>query len=109
MSDKVVEMKHHVVLFQARAGPIRVRMFHALRERAAMSLTQASDEAGLNQTNTSHNLRCLVFGRLITVGRQGKSRIYPTKGITLLPVLEIVANHLRKSAGSLLNCYLLGR
>ncbi|MDG7013644.1 MAG: winged helix-turn-helix transcriptional regulator [Nitrososphaerota archaeon] len=108
MSDKVVEIKSHVVLFQALASPMRVRILHALRE-PAMSLTQTSDEAGVKQTNASHNLRRRVVCGLITVARLGKSRIYSLSKETVLPILEIMANHLRKSAGSLPNSDLLER
>jgi DNA-binding transcriptional ArsR family regulator len=100
MSGKVVETKSHVVIFQAHASPTRVRTLRALRE-PAMSLTRTRDEAGVKQTNASHNLRCNVICGLITVARMGKSRIYSLTKETVLPILEIMVDHLRKSAGSL--------
>ena len=60
MSDKVVEKAPRGPL-PSIVSPMRVRILHALRERAAMSLMQTSEETGLKQTlpqpPVSRNLR----------------------------------------------------
>lgn len=109
MSNKAVAINPSVLLFQALANPTRVQILHALRERATMSVTQISEALGLEQTNVSHNLRCLAFCGLVEVERQGKSRIYSLNKETVLPILEIAENHLEKYAGNLLSCDVLER
>lgn len=109
MSNQAVETKPYSLLFQALANPTRMKILHALQGRESMTVTQIGDDLGLEQTNVSHNLRCLAFCGLVRVERQGKSRIYSLNKETVLPMLEIAENHLDKYAGNLLSCDVLER
>ena len=109
MSSQATETKPYSLLFQAFANPTRVKILQALRKRANMTVMQIGEGLGLEQTNVSHNLRCLAFCGLVSVERQGKSRIYSLNTETVLPMLEIAENHLNKYAENLLSCDVLER
>ncbi|MEM3671352.1 MAG: metalloregulator ArsR/SmtB family transcription factor [Thermoprotei archaeon] len=97
------------LLFQALANPTRMQILNLLKERGRMNVTQICIELGLEQTNVSHNLRCLTFCGLVSASREGKSRIYSINEETMLPLLKIVDEHLRKYASNLLTCDVLER
>ena len=108
-SKQMIEVKPYALLFQALANPTRVLILSALRGRGTLSVTQIVEELGLEQTNASHNLRCLAFCGLVTVSRQGKSRIYSLNKKTVLPLLDIAEDHLKRFAVNLLSCDVLER
>jgi len=109
MSSKTIAIKPHALLFQALANPTRMRILHLLRERGSMNVSQILDELGQEQTQVSHNLRCLAFCGLVTVQREGKSRIYSLNYDTIPPMLEIADRHLRKYGRNLFSCDVLER
>jgi DNA-binding transcriptional ArsR family regulator len=104
MTLEALTAKPHVLFFQALANPTRMQILNLLRESGSMNVTRIYSELGLEQTHVSHNLRCLAFCGLVTVSREGKSRIYSINEQTVLPLLKIVDEHLRKYASNLLTC-----
>ncbi len=74
-----------------------------------MNVSQISSELALEQTHVSHNLKCLAFCGLVTSSREGKSRVYSANNQTVLPLLKIIDNHLKKYAGNLFTCDALER
>ena len=109
MSNRLVTIKPHALLFQALANPTRMQILHLLSEKGSMNVSQIIEELELEQTHVSHNLRCLAFCGLVTVARRGKSRIYSLNDETVLPILEIADRHLRKYASNLFSCDVLER
>jgi len=109
MTLEALTAKPHALFFQALANPTRMRILNLLREKGSMNVTRICSELGLEQTHVSHNLRCLGFCGLVTVSREGKSRIYSINEQTVLPLLKIVDEHLKKYATSLLTCDALER
>ncbi|MDE1852528.1 MAG: winged helix-turn-helix transcriptional regulator [Thaumarchaeota archaeon] len=109
MSIQAIETKPYSLLFQAFANPTRVKILQALRERANMTVMQIGEDLSLEQTNVSHNLRCLAFCGLVSVERKGKSRVYSLNKETVLPMLETAEKHLNKYAENLLTCDVLER
>ncbi|MDV3277160.1 MAG: metalloregulator ArsR/SmtB family transcription factor [Nitrososphaerales archaeon] len=109
MTLETLTPKPHALFFQALANPSRMRILNLLRERGGMNVTQICSKLGLEQTHVSHNLRCLEFCGLVTASREGKSRIYSINEQTMLPLLEIVDEHLKKYASNLLTCDALER
>ena len=109
MSYQARDARPYALLFQAFTNPSRMQILQALRNRNAMNVTQISEETGLEQTNVSHNLRCLAFCGLVTAEREGKSRVYSLNKGTVLPMLEIARDHVRKYASNLLSCDALER
>ncbi len=107
--EPLTAAKPYALFFQALANPIRMQILSLLREKGKMKVTQICAELGLEQTHTSHNLRCLAFCGLVTSSREGKSRIYSINDQTILPLLKLVDEHLKKYATSLLTCDALER
>jgi ArsR family transcriptional regulator len=109
MSTKYVTLKPHALFFQALANPARMQILALLREKGSRSVSQICNDLGLEQTYISHNLKCLTFCGLVTVQREGKSRIYSVNKQTVLPLLEITDRHLREYASNLFTCEELER
>ncbi len=74
-----------------------------------MSVSQICEQLGLEQTQVSHNLKCLTFCGLVAAVREGKSRIYSVNDETVDPLLRIVDKHLTKYATNLFSCDVLER
>lgn len=109
MSHQIEDARPYSLLFQAFTNPSRMQILQVLRERESMNVTQISEEIGLEQTTVSHNLRCLAFCGLVTAKREGKARVYSLNKATVLPMLDIARDHVRKYASNLLNCDTLER
>jgi DNA-binding transcriptional ArsR family regulator len=109
MSYQVEDARPYSLLFQAFTSPSRVQILQALRDRDELTVTQIGEETGLEQTNVSHNLRCLAFCGLVAAKREGKSRVYSLNKATVLPLLDIARDHVREYASNLLNCDALER
>ena len=109
MSSETVTVKPHALLFQALANHTRMLILSLLREKGSMSVSQICHELELEQTYVSHSLKCLTFCGLVTVRREGKSRIYSLNEETMLPLFGIVDTHLRKYGTNLFSCDVLER
>ncbi|MDG6926533.1 MAG: helix-turn-helix transcriptional regulator [Nitrososphaerota archaeon] len=109
MTLEILPAKPQALFFQAMSNSARMQILNLLRENGRMSVTQICSGLGMEQTHVSHNLRCLAFCGLVTASREGKSRIYSINGETILPLLKIVDEHLRKYAVNLLTCDALER
>lgn len=109
MSYQIEDVKPYSLLFQAFTNPSRVQILEALRERDELNVTQIGDVTGLEQTSVSHNLRCLAFCGLVTAKQEGKARVYSLNKATVLPMLDIARDHVRKYATNLLSCDALER
>ena len=98
------------LFFQALANPTRIRIIHYLKNaKSGRSVSQICRELSLEQTQSSHALRCLAFCGLVSSARNGKSIIYTLNSETILPLLDIVEAHLRKYGSSLYACDALER
>lgn len=86
-----------------------MQIVNLLEEKGSMNVLQISRELGLEQTHVSHSLKCLTFCGLVTSIREGKSHIYTVNNETILPLLKIVGEHLRKYAADLYSCDVLER
>ncbi len=80
-----------------------------MREKRSMNVSEICDELGLEQTHVSHNMKCLSFCGLVTVAREGKSRIYSVNNDTMIPLLETAEKHLKTYGSNLLTCDVLER
>src|SRR2546427_612498 len=109
MSTEYATVKPHALLFQALANPARMQILALLRDRGSKNVSEICDELGLEQTYVSHSLKCLAFCGLVTVEREGKSRIYSLNSETVLPLLDIADKHLREYASNLFSCEELER
>ncbi len=109
MSDKQTMVNPAALFFQALANPTRMQILHLLRDKGSMSVSQVCEQLGLEQTQVSHNLKCLTFCGLAVPVREGKSRIYSVNDETVGPLLRIVDRHLTRYARNLFSCDVLER
>ncbi|MBI3023517.1 MAG: helix-turn-helix transcriptional regulator [Thaumarchaeota archaeon] len=106
---RTVFVKPYALFFQALANQTRMQVLHLLADKGSMNVSEICGELALEQTHVSHSLKCLTFCGLVTSSREGKSRIYSVNEQTVLPLLEIVDNHLRNYASNLFTCDALER
>ena len=109
MSNDLIAANPYALLFQALAAPTRIRILQLLRQEGSMNVSEIERESGLEQTQISHNLRCLAFCGLVRVARDGKMRVYSINEETMGPLLRIADNHLGKYAQALYTCDSLER
>ncbi len=109
MSTRALTVKPHAFLFQALANPARMSILLLLHEKGSMKVSEICDELGFEQTHVSHNMKCLNFCGLVTVEREGKSRIYSINNETMIPLFETAERHLKKYGDNLLTCDVLER
>ncbi len=109
MSNKETVVNPAALFFQALANPTRMQILHLLRDKGSKSVSQICEQLGLEQTQVSHNLKCLTFCGLVAPVREGKSRIYSINDETVGPLLRIVDGHLTKYARNLFTCDVLER
>jgi DNA-binding transcriptional ArsR family regulator len=109
VSYQIEDARPYSLLFQAFTSPSRMQILQALSDRDELNVTQIGEETGLEQTSVSHNLRCLAFCGLVDAKREGKSKVYSLNKATVLPMLDIARDHVRKHASNLLSCDALER
>ncbi len=105
--DQVVNA--HALFFQALANNIRSNIILYLQRNGPKNVSSISKDLELEQTQASHNLKCLASCGFVNVSREGKSRIYSLNEETLPPLLKIVNLHLDKYAANLYTCERLER
>ncbi|MBI2648222.1 MAG: helix-turn-helix transcriptional regulator [Thaumarchaeota archaeon] len=106
---RTVFVKPYALFFQALANQTRMEVLHLLADKGKMNVSEICDKLAMEQTHVSHSLKCLTFCGLVTSSREGKSKIYAVNEQTVLPLLEIVDNHLRNYASNLFTCDALER
>lgn len=109
MSNDLMTANPYALLFQALAAPTRMQILQLLRQKGDMNVSEIERESGLEQTQISHNLRCLAFCGLVKVTKEGKSRVYSINEETMGPLLEVADRHLRAHAQNLFACDSLER
>jgi len=105
--DQVVNANS--LFFQALANNIRTNIILYLLKNGPRNVSSISTDLGIEQTQVSHNLRCLASCGFVKASREGKSRIYSLNQETVPPLLKIVNRHLDKYASNLYNCERLER
>jgi DNA-binding transcriptional ArsR family regulator len=109
MSTECLTARPYALLFQALANTSRMQILIFLRNNGSSSVSQICNGLGLEQTQVSHNLKCLTFCGLVTVERRGKLRIYSLNSSTMFSLFEIADRHIREYANNLCVCEQLER
>jgi len=78
--------------FQSLATPLKSKIIAALRKKP-MSVSELSQETGIEQSKLSHALSSLRFCSLVNVKETGRKRIYSLNKETLLPILKTIEKH----------------
>ncbi len=105
--DQVVNANS--LFFQALANNIRTNIILYLQKNGSRNVSSISNDLGIEQTQVSHNLKCLASCGFVNVSREGKSRIYSVNQETVPALLKIVDRHLNKYASNLYTCERLER
>jgi len=96
------------LLFNALSSEYRVNILNLLRN-GPKNVDQISEALKIEQTMTSHNLRCLAFCGLVTSQRVGKTVEYSLNRETVEPILRLADKHISKYALNLRTCKTLER
>jgi DNA-binding transcriptional ArsR family regulator len=86
------------LFFETIATKIRMNILWLLRIKP-MSVTEICKALNEEQSKISHNLRKLVACRVVQVEKKGKQRIYHLNKDTIVPILDLVEQHVQKHCG----------
>ncbi|MFH1682717.1 MAG: metalloregulator ArsR/SmtB family transcription factor [Candidatus Woesearchaeota archaeon] len=76
------------------ANKTRLSIILLLREKP-LSVTEITAGLKEEQSKISHNLRKLTQCNILSVEQKGKQRIYSLNKQTVLPMLDLVENHVK--------------
>ena len=66
-------------------------------EKGPLSVSQITKKIGQEQSAVSHNLKKLAYCHILNVKQQGKERIYSLNKETVIPIIKIVKEHVKKN------------
>lgn len=72
-----------------------MKIVQALKEKP-MSVTELTEALGEEQSKVSHNLKSLSQCHIVEVEQKGKRRIYSLNKETMVPLLQLAENHVKK-------------
>ncbi|MBN2420873.1 winged helix-turn-helix transcriptional regulator [Candidatus Woesearchaeota archaeon] len=82
--------------FETIANKTRLEMIDALKDKS-MSVSELCNTLNQEQSKISHNLKILTDCRVLYVKKKGKQRIYSVNKETILPLIKLVEEHVRKN------------
>jgi DNA-binding transcriptional ArsR family regulator len=90
-------MKCHsyTTFFETIANKTRLKILEILQAKP-MSVTEICEVLVEEQSKISHNLKCLTECHFLDVKQQGKKRIYSLNKDTILPLMKLVDEHVKK-------------
>ena len=83
------------LFFGSLANPNRLRIIQTLRNKP-LSVGEISKKSGLEQSQTSHNLKRLERCGMVFPSRQGKYKVYRLNQTTIKPLLSLIDRHTNK-------------
>ena len=93
--------------FKAFSNSTRLNIIALLRQ-GPKNVTQICEILKVEQSRTSHNLRCLQRCGFLEVERNGKQRIYRLDAENIEPLLNIVDKHIHQYQKRLKSCGVIG-
>ena len=90
-----MKCKSYNVFFETIANKTRLRILETLQKQP-MSVTEICGELKEEQSKISHNLKCLTNCHFIDMKKKGKQRIYSLNQETMMPLMKLVENHVKK-------------
>ena len=66
-------------------------------EKGPLSVNEITEKVKGEQSKISHNLSKLLQCHILEVKQKGKQRIYSLNSETVVPILKIVKNHVKKN------------
>ena len=80
--------------FQNFSNKTKLDIILTLKEKP-LSVTKITEKLGEEQSKISHNLKKLAACRILNVKQKGKQRIYSLNKDTVMPILNLVTEHVR--------------
>lgn len=77
------------------ASPSKFSIIMALRD-GPLSVSEIVEKVGEEQSAVSHNLKSMSQCHILNVNKHGKQRIYSLNRQTVIPMLKIVENHVKR-------------
>ena len=81
--------------FNTISTKTRLNILELLKTKS-MSVTEICTALKEEQSNISHNLKCLTECHFVDVKKEGKKRIYSLNKETIVPLLELVDKHVKR-------------
>ena len=81
--------------FETIANETRLKILELLQDKP-MSVSEICTSLNEEQSKISHNLKCLADCHFLDVKKQGKQRIYSLNKETMVPLMKLVDNHVKK-------------
>ena len=80
--------------FGTLAGNRRIEILQYLHKNGAKNVSEIVEGVGQEQSAVSHNMRKLLECQCVHVSVQGKNRYYSLNADTMLPLLDLVSDHI---------------
>ena len=87
--------KSYDSFFENFSNKTRMKIIESLR-KGPKSVTEICKDTNEEQSKVSHNLKRLTDCHFLDVERNGKKRIYSLNKDTIIPLLGMVSNHVKK-------------
>lgn len=94
------------LFFKAFSNETRFWIVRLLR-KGPRCVTEICEELDFEQSRVSHNLRCLENCGFVTATQDGKKKVYSLDEKTILPMLELIDEHIEKYNNHLHECGIL--
>ena len=83
------------VFFEVIGNKTRLKILELLQDKA-MSVTEICTALKEEQSKISHNLKKLADCHFLDAEQKGKQRIYSLNKETMVPLMKLVDNHVKK-------------
>jgi DNA-binding transcriptional ArsR family regulator len=83
------------LFFETISNKVRIRILQLLQKRP-MPVNEICQYLGEEQSKVSHNLKRLTDCHLVEAERKGKQKIYSLNTETMLPLMKLVEEHVKK-------------
>ncbi len=91
------------LFFKAIGNKTRFKIVELLRKKGDKTVSQLQEELNLEQTLTSHSLKCLLNCGFVNQKREGKNIIYSLDN-QIISILNNIDSHLKKYEFRLKSC-----
>ena len=93
LDDALVEKLERVAyILKTVAHPVRLGIIHLLEKNPKLSVTEICDKLGTEQSLTSHHLQNMRLKGILSVKKEGRSRMYTLKEKDVSLILQCLAN-----------------
>lgn len=91
-SKAAEKLERIAYILKTIAHPTRLGIIHLLEQYPRLSVTEICEKLGTEQSLTSHHLQNMRLKGLISVKREGRSRLYTLKERDVSLIIECLEN-----------------